>query len=88
MRLVSAVSLGGCCETGTKSRVRVTGHLSSEFTLQCGVQQGSVSSPILFLIVMDPLLRELEANHLGLSVAGVYCGAFAHADDIRTLTSS
>ena len=43
----------------------------------------SVLSPILFLLVMDPLLREMESLHLGL-----YLGASAHADDVRTLTSS
>ena len=64
------------------------GQLSAEFTLECGVLQGSVLSPVLFLLVMDPLLRELECSSLGPSVYGTYAGAFAHADDIRTVTSS
>ena len=37
---------------------------------------------------MDPLLRSLEKNHLGPFIADMYAGAFAHADDIRTVTSS
>ena len=52
------------------------------------ILQGSVLSPILFLLVMDPLLKGLEANHLGPSLDGIYIVAFAHADDIRTITSN
>ena len=40
-----------------KSRVRVNGHLTPPITLERGVLQGSVLSPVLFLLVMDPLLR-------------------------------
>ena len=37
---------------------------------------------------MDPLLRELDCNSLGPFVYGTYTDAFAHADDICTVTSS
>lgn len=37
---------------------------------------------------MDPLLRQLEASGNGLSVNNWYAGGAAHADDIRTLTTS
>ena len=66
----------------------VNGCLSSTFTMESGVLQGSVLSLVLFLLVMDPLLRGLKANHLGHSLCEVYVGAFAHADDIRTITSN
>ena len=68
-----------------KSRVRINGHLTPEFTLERGVLQRSVLSPILFLLVMDPLLGSLESSGLG---PDIYAGAYAHADDIRTVTSS
>ena len=71
-----------------KSMVRVSGHLTPLFTLERGVLQGSVLSPILFLLVMDPLLQTLENKNLGPNISGTYVGAFAHADDIRTVTSS
>ena len=71
-----------------RSRVRVGSQLSAEFTLEHGVLQGSFLSPVLFLLVMDPLLRELECNSLGPFVYGTYTDAFAHADDICTVTSS
>ena len=71
-----------------RSRVRVGGQLSAEFTVDRSVLKGSVLSPVLFLQVMDPLLRELEHNSLGPSVYATYVGTFAHVDDIRTVTSS
>ena len=53
-----------------------------------GVKQGSVLSPALFLLVMDPLLRQLQESGVGLSVNNFYAGGFLHADDIRTLATS
>ena len=52
------------------------------------VKQGSVLSPSLFLLVMDPLLKQLETSGLGLFVNSFYVGGFLHADDIRTLATS
>ena len=37
---------------------------------------------------MDPLLKSLQSKGLGPSVGGTYAGAFIHADDIRTISSS
>ena len=71
-----------------KCRVRINGQLSSAFTLERGVLQESVLSPVLFLLVIDPLLKCLECNCLGPFISDTYAGAFAHADDIRTVTSS
>ena len=45
-------------------------------------------SPALFLIVMNPHLQQMQQLRLGATVNGLYTGAFAHADDIRTVTSS
>ena len=71
-----------------KSMVRVDGSLSSMFTLERGVLQGSVLSPVLFLLIMDPLLKSLQSKALGPSIGDTYAGAFIHADDIRTISSS
>ena len=50
-----------------------------------GVKQGSILSPSLFLLIMDPLLTRLQNSGLGLSL---FAGGFIHADDIRALSSS
>ena len=72
--------------------VRVNGSLSSMFTIECGVLQGSVLSPVLFLLIMDLLLelllKPLQSKALGPSIGDTYAGAFIHADDIRTISSS
>ena len=72
---------GSCC-------VKIDGRLSATYSVGRGVKQGSVLSPALFLLVMDLLLRELQASGLGLSINNFYAGGFLHADDVRTLASS
>ena len=73
---------------GLSGCVRLNGHKSREFPVMRGIRQRSVLSPILFLMVMDPLLQQLEKSALGPSVNDLYVGGFLHADDIHTLASS
>ena len=70
------------------SVVRVGCHTSSSYQLQRGVRQGSILSPFLFLLVMDPLPRQLQSHSLGISVNNTYAGGYLHGDDIRTLANS
>ena len=74
--------------TNVKSSVRVSNSTSAPFPVCCGVQQGSVLSPILLLLVMDPILLQLKSKSCGLSVGGIYLGALSHADDIRSLSTT
>ena len=74
--------------TSPKSMVRVNGLLFSPLTLERGVLQGSVLSPVLFLLMMDPLLKSLQNKGLDPSVGDIYAEGFIHADDIRTISSS
>ena len=67
--------------------MRLNGHKSGEFPVMRGIRQESVLSPILFLMVMDPLLQQLEKSALGPSINNLYVGGFLHADDIQTLAS-
>ena len=74
--------------TDCQTPVRLGQHLSPFFSLGRGVRQGSILSPSLFLLIMDPFLRELQSLSVGTSVNGMYVGGFLHADDIRTLAAS
>ena len=65
--------------------VRIGSQLSKPFPIERGIRQGSVLSPVLFNLVMDPLLK---SRKLGLSANGLYLGAFAHADDICTASTN
>ena len=56
---------------------------SDNFPVSCGVKQGSVLSPTLFVAVMDSLLSFLESSRLELTVHGRSVGHSAHADDVR-----
>ena len=61
--------------------------LLESYSVERGVKQGSILSPTLFLLVMDPLLTQIQKTGLGLSINNFYAGGFLHADDIRTLVS-
>ena len=40
-----------------------------------GVQQGSVLSPIFFLVVMDKMLQKVEDENAGISICNLFLGA-------------
>ena len=67
----------------TSSVVKVNNKCSDSFPVKCGVKQGSVLSPTLFIAVMDSLLSFLESSGQGLTMLGLNVGNTAHADDVR-----
>ena len=74
--------IGAFYDDATAS-VRLGLNYSEAFHLGRGVKQGSVLSPLLFLLVIDSLLEELESTGLGVSIHGHYLGSLGHADDLR-----
>ena len=50
--------------TNAKSSARINGQFSSCFDVQVGVHQGSVLSPLLFIIVMEALSRHFRTGCL------------------------
>ena len=62
--------------------------MSSPIHILRGVQQGSVLSPIFFLVIMDDLLHQLSQSSCGASICRLYLGGADHADDVRAIASS
>jgi hypothetical protein len=62
------------------SQVKFGTHLSKPLNISRGIRQGSVLSPTLFNLVIDPLLSILKQRNLGVSINGLYILAFAHTD--------
>ena len=48
--------------SNARSRVRVNGQYSEEFGVGVGVHQGSVLSPLLFILVLEALSREFHTG--------------------------
>ena len=48
--------------TDAKSAVRINSSYSAEFNVTVGVHQGSVLSPLLFIIVMEALSQEFRTG--------------------------
>ena len=55
-----ATGAGDVCNA--RSRVRVGEGYSEEFEVKVGVHQGSVLSPLLFIIVLEVLSREFRSG--------------------------
>ena len=53
-------------------QVRVDGNCSKRLSVVRAAKQGSVWSLVLFLIVMNPLLKQLQESSLGLSINNFY----------------
>ena len=54
------------------AQVKFGKFLSVHFPIRRGIRQGSVMSPSLFNLVMDPLLADLKSKDLGLSIQGLF----------------
>ena len=51
---------GMCCNA--QSRVRANGQYSEEFDMGVGVHQGSVLSPLVFILIAEPLSRQFHTG--------------------------
>ena len=71
-----------------KCNVRWGNAFSNTFNVQNGVRQGAVSSPVLFFIYIDKVIKLLRCSTLGCQIQCVYMGIWEYADDISLLSHS
>ena len=74
--------------TGMSSKVKWSNGISDTFTIQQGVRQGGILSPLLYKIYNNNLLQELHNSRLGFSIGNTYIGCPTCADDIALLSSN
>ena len=74
--------------TNQSCNVRWGNAHSSSFQVTNGVRQGAVSSPILFCIYIDKLIKQLRYSSIGCQISNVYLGVWVYADDIILLSPS
>ena len=68
--------------------VRWNNKYSHRFSVTNGVRQGAISSPILFCIYIDKLVRQLREQDIGCHIFNKFVGVWVYADDIIILSSS
>ena len=61
---------------------------SDFFQATNGVKQGSIISPILFIVYVDEFIVRLQASGLGCNIGRSYIGVFGYADDLSLLSPS
>ena len=55
-----------------KCNVRWGNAFSNTFNVQNGVRQGAVSSPVLFCLYIDKVIKLLRCSTIGCQIQGVY----------------
>ena len=58
---------------------------SSRFPISNGTRQGSIASPDLWSVYLDPLLKQLRRLGVGCHVGNMFMGVMAYADDLILL---
>ena len=71
--------------TNQTSRVKWGSSFSETFSINNGVKQGEVLSPILFGVYIRSLVDKLEHSRAGCYIGHIFMRAFGYADDIILL---
>ena len=72
----------------SQSIVRHNGLFSEPFSVAQGTRQGGVTSPSLYLLYIEDLIKELENSGYGFCIAGGNCSSLSVADDMALLSFS
>ena len=71
-----------------KMYIRWNNAITDYFTINNGVKQGGVLSPILFSLYLDQLISRFRHIGLGSHMNGLFTGVLIYADDITLLAPS
>ena len=71
-----------------KCNIRWVNAFSNTFNVQNGVRQGAVSSPVLFCIYIDNVIKLLLFPTIGCQIQGVCTGIWVYADNKTKLSHS
>jgi hypothetical protein len=73
----------------TWSRLQAPGvGMEDYYEILTGLREGSALAPLLFLVYINPLIKELEAKDQGIHHLGQYLGLLLYADDIVMMAES
>ena len=82
LRILMYIYRNQTCEVKWNSKY------SHKFSVKNGVRQGAISSPILFSIYIDDLIKQLRVLGLGCRFDGHFYGVLGYADDLLLLSAS
>lgn len=70
--------------------VRINGHLTDWFTVNSGLKQGCLLSPLIFNLFVNDLSGALDATGLGVDMEGIDCkvNMLLYADDLTLIAES
>ncbi|KAI5714830.1 hypothetical protein M8J77_006182 [Diaphorina citri] len=71
----------------TKCLVRVNGKLSEPFNVETGVKQGDCTSPLLFNLILEKVIRSISVMNTGITI-GEKFNILAYADDVILIGKS
>lgn len=64
------------------SRILINGFLSREININCSVRQGCPMSMVLFVLYIEPLIRQISNSIPAVLVYDKFINVFAYADDL------
>jgi len=73
---------------GSLSQVRYQGQLSETFTVQQGTKQGGKRSPLMYLVYINGLIKELVASGYGMCIYDQNICSLTVADDMVLVSLS
>src|SRR6218665_3282926 len=62
--------------------------LSDMITLNCGVRQGGVLSPVLFAVYVNELIEKLSKSKYGCRIGDMFLGCIMYTDDLILISAS